>query len=192
MRKILSLIILLSFMLIYAEELDVKKDYIPNKYGWKNHEEQLEARKERDERQKLLQIYHLKKSSYTENMLKSAVFPGWGHLEANQATKGLILVGSEIVLLSTSYYFYDRSKEYYHKYQTANYIVDIKQYYNDASTQYRYSKIFFGLALTTWLYSIYDTIASTNDYNAEIWQKIIMEKKDRKLQVSPTGITWRF
>ena len=181
-----------SFTIIRAAEFDIEKFSEPEKYGWKNHKEQLEVRGKRFEKQKLLQIYNLRKQTYVGNIIKSAIAPGWGHFVTDQPTKGLILLGSEIVLIGTSYYFFDRSMEYYNKYKNANYIANIKQYYNDANTPFTYSQIFFSLAFSVWIYSVYDSINATDVYNGNLWQKILLEEKERKLQISPTGITLRF
>ncbi len=193
MKKIILIIILsvISNTLIWSQ-FDIKEFTDINKYDWGSKRKQLVYRNNLLDRQKLLQIYEYKKQSTTSNMLKSMVVPGWGHFSARRYTKGEILLGLEIILLGSSLYFYDQSMEIYSKYKDASYIENINQYYNDAKIPYGYSQGFLGLGIILWIYTIYDSTVATDEYNQDLWQNIFFDFHENKLQITPTGITWRF
>ncbi|MCD4796978.1 MAG: hypothetical protein K8R49_07425 [Candidatus Cloacimonetes bacterium] len=193
MKKIiLSLMIMIVTNLLFATEFDIKKFSDPNKYGWDNLEKYFQAREDKQSRQKLLQIYELKKQDITKNVIKSAIAPGWGHFCAKDHTKGTILLGMEIVLLGTSYFYYDKAMGYYDKYKKANYIGDINQYYLDAEAPYTYSQIFLSVGIAVWLYTIYDSINATDKYNQELWDDIFQDYQQKKIKITPTGFSVRF
>ena len=144
------------------------------------------------ERQKLLQIYEHKKLSVSKNILKSVIAPGWGHFTAKRYTKGQILLGLEVILIGSGIYYYDQAMENYDKYKKADYIGDIEKYYTDANTHFRYSKILFSFGIIVWLYTMYDTVQVTEEYNNELWDNINMEYSKINLIVTPTGFTLRF
>jgi hypothetical protein len=70
--------------------------------------------------------------------------------------------------------------------------VDINKYYNDASTPFVYSQGFFVVGMMVWIYSFFDTIRVTEEYNARLWDQIFLDYQDKGLKVSPTGIIYRF
>jgi hypothetical protein len=80
----------------------------------------------------------------------------------------------------------------YDKYKKADYIGDIEKYYTDANTPFQYSKILLGFGVVVWLYTIYDTVQVTEEYNNEIWDNIYMEYYKKNLIITPTGFTLRF
>lgn len=194
MKKNIFILMLFIISCLQAQEteFDIKKFSDPQKYGWKDHLEQLSAREERVKKQKLLQIYNMRKQNISSNILRSTIAPGWGQFTAGEDTKGFVLLFSEVVLLGTSYFFYDRAMDKYEKYKDATYIVDIKQYYNDADQPYTYSQLFLYLGIGVWLYNIYDSIDATDQYNAQLWQEILQEEQQRKFSLSLNGITIRF
>jgi hypothetical protein len=164
----------------------------PDKYGWTNPELRSFAREDLFNRQKLLQIYNLNKQSSTKNVVKSLVFPGWGHFSARRYTKGQVLLGMEIILLGSSLYYYDQSREYYDKYKQATNIVEMNNYYEDTKIPLRLSQSFLTLGILVWLYTIYDTPKVTDDYNKDLWDKLIFEFHEKKLEVTLQGVTLRF
>ena len=191
-KQSITLLILLSFCWLFAEEFDIKKFSDPDKYGWGTTQKFYEARTELYNRQKLLQIYEMNKQDITKNIIKSAIAPGWGHFSAQQNTKGTILLGIEIVLLGTSYLFYDQAMYNYDKYKKSTYIGDINQYYLDAKDPYTYSQIFLGLGIAVWLYTIYDSITASEEYNQKLWDDLLQKYHQQKLQITPAGISLRF
>ncbi len=192
MKKVILILIGMISCSLWSVEFDIEKFSRPNKYGWENSDQQLKARENRTNKQQLLQIYNLKNQDIPSNMIKSAIVPGWGHFIAGKPTTGTVLLGTEIILMGTSIYFYDKAMDNYDKYKGSNYIADIKQFYNDANSPYTYSQILFSLGVTVWLYSIYDTISVTDEYNKDLWQTIILEYQTKKIQITPTSITLRF
>jgi len=192
MRKYLIIIFSLIISLLAAEEFDIKKFSEPSKYGWTNMSERIIARKELESRQKMLQIYELNKQDIVTNMIKSAVAPGWGHYSAKNYTKGHAFIASEIVLFGTSLYFYNQAMDDYNNYEDSHYIGEIKQKYLDANSKYKYSQLFLSLGAVVWLYTIYDSISATQEYNQTLWFDLSEQLHSKKISITPTGITLRF
>ncbi len=188
----LVFIIFLLFNLLHSLEFDIKKFSEPTKYGWHNFEDQRKHRKELLEKQKLLQIYELKRQDPTKNMLKSIIAPGWGHFSAKYYTKGQILLTSEVILMGASFYYYNIAMDNYDKYKKATYILDINHYYNNVKTPYTLSVAFFSLGTVVWIYTIFDSAVVTRYYNEKLWNEIIKDYNKKKVIFSPTGITLRF
>ncbi len=192
MKKKIIILAILSFSIFLFSEFDIEKFVDPQKYGWDSLEKYYSDRKNIEERQKLLQIYDFKKLSVSKNILKSVIAPGWGHFTAKRYTKGQILLGLEVILIGSGIYYYDKAMENYDKYKKADYIGDIEKYYTDANTPFQYSKILLGFGVVVWLYTIYDTIQVTEEYNNELWDNIYMEYYKKNLIITPTGFTLRF
>jgi len=163
MNKFVFCLIFLTLINLLAAQGNFNIDTFtdPRKYGWSNWEDRMNYRYDLNERQKLLQIYEIDAQSISGNVLKSAIFPGWGQFNARQYTKGQILMALEIGFIGASYFFYDRAMYNYDKYREATNIVDINQYYNDAKVPYQYSVVFFTLASVVWIYNLFDVIQTT-------------------------------
>jgi len=192
MKKIILLLLIIFVKTLCAEKFDIKKFSDPNKYGWDTHEKFLSAREDLQKRNNLLQIYEIQKQKPLSNVIKSVIVPGWGHFSAKHYWKGQILLGLEIVLLGTSYLYYDQAMDIYDKYEKATYIGDIEKYYSDAKSPYNMSQVFLGLGIIVWAYNIYDTIVVTEKYNDALWEKIIFENQDTSISISPIGLSMRF
>jgi len=192
MKKYIIIIFLFLSIMLTAEEFNIKEFSNPAKYSWQNMADRCEARKELDTKQKLLQIYELNKQGIVTNMFKSAFAPGWGHYSSRNYTKGHAFIASEIVLFGTSFYFYNQAMDDYHNYEDSHYIGDIKQLYLDANSNYKYSQLFFSLGTIVWLYTIYDSISATQEYNQNLWIDLSNKLQSQKVIITPTGITLRF
>lgn len=176
----------------FAQRFDVEKFSDPAKYNWLSPESQLQTRHDLQERQKLLQVYEMNKFNYRSNVLKSALVPGWTHFSAGKYAKGQIILGLEVALFVSSFYYYDQAMNYYDNYKTSDYIGEIEDYYEKTKAPWRNSQLFLGLGLMVWVYNIYDTFLVVDEYNTELWQKIYLDYRNKKLSISPTGITYRF
>ncbi len=192
LMKRLILIITCMFSILLAQDFDLEKFTDTQKYGWEDFEQRNLAKMDLQERQRLLQIYRMNRLTTAGNLAKSAIVPGWGHFAAQSYTKGQILLGLEVVLLGSSLYFYDQAMDSYDKYQKADQIDEMNQYYNDSLEPYRYSQAFLGLAVIVWIYTLYDTINVTEDYNSNLWNDIIREYNRQNVIITPTGISVRF
>ncbi|MBN1327619.1 MAG: hypothetical protein JW996_06690, partial [Candidatus Cloacimonetes bacterium] len=175
-----------------ADDFDIREFTDPLKYNWESYQDKLAARENLQDREQLLNLYEQKKVKLLPNMAKSVVFPGWGHFSAQHYSKGHILLGIEILLLGASFYYYDIAMTNYDKYKKATYIEDINRYYNAARTPYSYSQVFLAAGVLVWLYTIYDTISVTESYNQSIWEDLFFDYQQKKLIITPTGITMRF
>ena len=80
----------------------------------------------------------------------------------------------------------------YHKYEEADYIGDINQYYLDARTPYMYSQGFFVLGMLVWVYTAFDAMKVTKEYNIDLWNSITEDSGIQNISISPNGITVRF
>lgn len=120
------------------------------------------------------------------------IAPGWGHFSTNNYLKGEILLGLQVLLAGSAYYFYDQSQDYYDKYKNAHQIDEINQYYIDANSSYRTSGILVGLWIITWGYTVLDTIQATENYNRDLWYTLYNEYMKSKVTVTAQGIQIRF
>ncbi|MDP2173088.1 MAG: DUF5683 domain-containing protein [Candidatus Cloacimonadaceae bacterium] len=162
------------------------------KYGWNNYLERRDYRDHLVERQKLLQLYEMEANSPRGTIIKSAIIPGWGQFTNKNNIKGSIILGTELFLIGTSLFFFDRSVYYHRKYEEATQVEDIETYYNAAVGPRQYSVIFLGVAVLVWGYNIFDVIQSTDDYNASVWRRIIDQYAKSPVQIKPEGIEMRF
>jgi hypothetical protein len=193
MKRIsLCCFILFSVFAVYAEDFNINKFTDPQKYGWQSWEDRMQYRSELYERQKLLQIYEIEAQSISGNMLKSAVFPGWGQFNSRYYTKGQVFLAAEIALLGTSLFFYDRAMDKYDKYKTATQIDQMNEYYHQAQTPYQYSMVFLTFATVVWAYNLFDVVQSTEDYNAGVWEKTIKTYYEAPVSLTPEGVQIRF
>jgi hypothetical protein len=189
----LSLIMLLLVFNIAAQNpFNIETFTNPEKYGWKNWDERINYRNDLYERQKLLQIYEIDAQSISGNVLKSAVFPGWGQFNARQYTKGQVFLAIEIALLGSSYFFYDRAQDNYNKYNEATQIDQMNAYYRDAQSPYQYSLVFLTFATVVWAYNLFDVVQSTEQYNSDAWEKTLKTYYQAPVKLGPEGIEIEF
>lgn len=187
------LLLLMAVMILHAQSaFNIDEFTNTQKYGWQNWEDRINYRYDLFERQKLLQIYEIDAQSIPGNLVKSAVFPGWGQFNTKQYTKGQIFMAMEIGLLGASYLFYDKSRLNYDKYRTATQIDDINQYYHDAMVPYQYSMVFLTIAAAVWAYNLFDVVQTTEKYNSDVWQKTLKTYYNAPLQITPDGIQLQF
>jgi hypothetical protein len=194
MSKYIFLLLLIFIVINLAANttFDIEKFTDTQKYGWTNWEDRMNYRYDLSERQKLLQIYEIDAQSITGNVLKSALFPGWGQFNAKSYTKGQVLLAIEVVMLGSSYLFYDKSQVNYKKYQNATQIDDINQYYHDALVPYQYSLVFLAFATVVWGYNLFDVVQTTERYNAQVWQNTLKSYYNAPVKITPEGVQFRF
>ena len=197
MKKIFLIIIfsVLSFPLFADEPIDFDKDAILQvniKYGWDDAKNWQNSRNDLQENMIVFGQWETKKQSHFTNCLKSMIAPGWGHFSTNNYLKGEILLGLQVLLAGSAYYFYDQSQDYYDKYKNAHQIDEINQYYIDANSSYRTSGILVGLWIIAWGYTVLDTIQATEDYNRDLWYTLYNEYMKSKVTVTAQGIQIRF
>jgi hypothetical protein len=190
MKNLIIIILTVLSINIYAKDFNIMDFSRPDKYGWNTFEKRQKAVNDLANRQKLLQLYEMEKQDIVGNVMKSVIIPGWGQYHAKDYSKGQVFLGLETVMLLTSYYLYEQSMNKYDRYKHATQIDEIHRLYNDASRPYRFAQTFFGAYLAILVYNCYDSIDTTNKYNAKIWEKI--EKKSLDISITPTGLTLRF
>ncbi|MCD4829251.1 MAG: hypothetical protein K8R90_07505 [Candidatus Cloacimonetes bacterium] len=187
---LLSLAALMPSLAAQTFDIEVFSD--PQKYGWNTFEQRSEAQARLLERQQLLQVFRMQRLDAATNVAKSAIAPGWGHFSAQSYTKGQVLLGIQVILLGSSFYFYDQAMENYNRYKQASQIDQMNQAYNDALEPYRFAQAFFGLFAIVWGYTLFDTYMVTEEYNAGLWNVIVEEYNRGTVQLTPTGISVRF
>jgi len=197
MKKILLIIILMALSLpLFAEEhTKFDSDMILQKtikYNWDNATNWESSRKNLQENMTVFKQWENKKQSHLTNCLKSMIAPGWGHFSTRNYLKGEILLGLQVLLAGSAYYFYDQSQDYYEKYRNAHQIDEINQYYINANSSYRTSGILVGLWIIVWGYTVLDTIPSTENYNRDLWFTLYDEYMNSKVTITAQGIQIRF
>ncbi|MEA2104689.1 MAG: hypothetical protein U9P79_08655 [Candidatus Cloacimonadota bacterium] len=163
-----------------------------NEYDWNTVSEWKTAREQFKHDLKIYDIYCQNKESYTVNCLKSIIAPGWGHFSAKSYTKGEILLGLQMFLAGSSFYFYDKSMDSYDNYKNATNIQDISQYYTDANASYQTSQLFLSFWVLVWGYTIIDSFQATENYNRDLWGNLVIKYQGKKISLTPNGINIRF
>lgn len=186
MKYILLLILCLFFSHVTAEtHLDI------HKYGWDTPEKHSAYRQDLLARQNILQNYNLQKQNSSDNLLRSALIPGWGQYRAKRFTKGQIIMISQIASLTATYMIYLESMDYYDKYKKSNYIGDIERYYDKAQSKYDQYQSMVVLSAMIWAINMIDSVFTTGKYNNEIWLKLYYDKT-RSLSLTPNGLSLKF
>jgi hypothetical protein len=139
----------------------------------------------------LLQIYNLKKQDVKTNMLRSCLLPGWGQYSAQRYTRGQIIFVSELCLLAGSILYYNEAMGNFDKYKNANYIGDIRKYYQKAQKNYESSQLFLGAGLFLWLLNIYDSIGTTEAFNNDTWNTLYKDENHR-ISLELNGVSIKF
>ncbi len=190
---LLTLLLLLLAGGLHAQlEFDLKAFSDTTKYGWNDYTERDLYRQDLAERQKLMQLYDLESNNIRTSIFKSMLLPGWGQLSSKANTKGSIILGTELMALGASLYFWDRSNYYHQKYEDATQVEQIEAYYNEALKPRQYSVIALGFAGVVWAYNLFDVIQTTDEYNARVWQDIIDKYGTGPVSLAPNGIQIRF
>ncbi len=191
-KKIISTFLILLFCFhLTAQGFNIEQFSNPKKYEWDDFQERNFYRQELKARRDMLQLYELKEKSLTENIAKTAIFPGWGHYSIESYNKGHVFLTSELILAGAGFYFITRSNDYYDKYKNATQINEINSNYDKASEHYTTASIFFVAYALVWLYSIYDIAESTENYNANLWDSL-MHEHFNNVSIKPNGIEVRF
>lgn len=194
MRKPILLLIFLSLAagLLAQTQFDINAFADTTKYGWKDWRDRSAYRTDLINRQELLQLYEMESSPIAASIVKSSLIPGLGQIASKAGTKGTIFLGTELVSLGVSLYFFDRSNYYYDKYRNATQIDEIQMYYGMAQKPRYYSVVFLGLGLVIWGYNIYDVVQTTDDYNAQVWKNILEKQSNKTISLGPDGVRVRF
>lgn len=186
------LFVIFSLAPIFAQSFDIQAFSDSTKYGWKDYQGRFEYRDQLKSRQDLLQIYELEALPLRSNITKSVLIPGWGQFAGKASTKATLILSTELVLVGTSLYFWDRAMSNYRLYEEATQIEDIQYYYKEAQSPHQYSQIMLGFAAIVWIYNIFDAIQTTQQYNANLWEEILERQKSNTIQVTPNGLEVRF
>ncbi len=187
-RMVLCCFVLSLLVQLFADEFDVLEFSSPVKYGWANEQMRLAARDSLFIKNLHLDKYNQLRQNPLNNVMKTAIAPGWGHFSVGSNTKGQVFLASQIALLSTGIYFHQKSMIEYRKYKKATQIDEMNQYYDSAITPYRQANLLFGLFFAVWCYTIYDVVLETNSYNADVWEDIV----NNRLKVTPSGVSIEF
>lgn len=192
-RKSMLLLVMLGLACLWAQSgFDLEAFSDSTKYGWNDYQDRSQYRQDLISRQNMLQLYELEALSVQENLLKSAVVPGWGQFATKRSTKATVILGLELVSVMGSMYFYDKAMTNHRLYQSATQIDDINHYYGKAQTPYQYSLMMLGFGAIVWGYNLYDVVVSTNEYNTDLWQDIMQRRSTSPLQLTPSGLELRF
>ena len=187
-RRLVLFLLLLGCQYGWAQSFDINAFSDSTKYGWQTYLERNAYRQVLLERQDLLQLYEMEANSLRDCVIKSAIAPGWGQFVNKQSTKGSVFLATELVLAGASLYFYDRSMYYYNRYLDATQVEDIESYYNAAVGPRQYSLIFLGVGALVWIYNIFDVIQGTEEYNAQVWKRVVQKHREAKINLNGNGL----
>lgn len=193
MKKIylLCLILLISFS-CFAQGYDIKALADTLKYGWETPEDRYQFRDDMKLRTHILDDYNSQLINIPTNLSKSALIPGLGHFQTKNYFRGQIFLSSEILLIGSAYFMFDKAQTKYDQYKSATQIDKINEYYDNALSHHKTGVIISGLALAVWLYNLYDTYLVTREYNENLWSEIKQKETNRRIIIHPNGITLKF
>lgn len=191
-KSLLMLLFLFSIGLCAAKPFDIQAFSDTTKYHWQDFSDRADYREDLLFRQNRLQLYELESVSFNANIIKSAVLPGWGQFATKHNTKATVILSMELVSVIGAVYFHDQAKKNYDKYYAANQIDAINDYWGKAEKPHHFSLMLIGLGSVIWAYNLYDVVVSTNEYNANLWDEIIQRGSGSALQITPTGVEFRF
>jgi len=192
MKPMLMLLFLLCCGLLLADAFDIQAFSDSTKYNWQDYQDRANYREDLLSRQSRLQLYELESVPFNLNLIKGALVPGLGQFSTKHATKGTVILSLELLSIIGSVYFHDQAKKNYDKYCAANQIDNINSYWGKTEKPHHYSLMLMGLGSIIWAYNIYDTVISTNEYNANLWDEIIQRGSSSPLQITPDGVELRF
>ncbi len=190
--SILTLLMMFMMLPWFCQSFDIQAFSDSTKYGWLNYKDRETYREQLDAKRNLLQIYELEAVPVNANIVKSSLIPGWGQFASKAPTKGTLILSSELVLIGTSLYFWDRAMTNYRLYKNATQTEEIQKYYKDAQSPHQYSQIMLGFAGILWIYNIFDAIQTTQQYNSNLWKEVLERSKNNPIQATPEGIEVRF
>ncbi len=191
-HHLVLLLFLSSIAICSAQSFDIQAFSDSTRYGWQDYRDRASYREELSLRQDRLQLYELEYLPLNSNVLKSAVIPGFGQFATKHNTKATVILSMELVSIIGALYFYDQAQKNYDLYLEATQTEAINYYWGQAETPYHYSLMMMGLAGLIWAYNLYDVVISTNEYNANLWEDILQRDRNSSLQITPSGIEFRF
>ena len=83
-------------------------------------------------------------------MLRSLMLPGWGQFFNEQYTKGYVIAGTELVLLSTALVFYTQANSTYSDYENGS------ASYDDYTKKIDTTNMVVGVFAAVWIYNVID------------------------------------
>lgn len=135
---------------------------IKNKYGGGNNLTQQQTPV--DSTQNVQYMFpQFDASLYKNSLTRSLILPGWGHLYANQTTKGWILTGASLATAAGMvYYIFDaNSKE--SDYLKASDPVEIQSKYDNYNNSYKIRNTLIISYAVIWIYSQIDLLFFSDD-----------------------------
>jgi hypothetical protein len=189
---ILLLSIISSYSLFAQADFDIISFADTLKYNWDTPVTRYAYRENLDFKKSLLNKYENERLNISLNMGKSLIIPGWGHFHTKDYLRGQVLLSSEIILAGSTFFLYEKAMDRYNKYKKATQIDQINQYYQEANDSYKQASLTTALFILVWAYNVYDTYLVTNQYNDRLWINNIQKEVDRKITVTPNGISIKF
>ena len=162
------------------------------KYGWFTPEDRYDFRDNLALRNSIIPEYERSMISVSKNMERSWILPGSGHFHTQNYMRGLLFLGSEIFIASTVLYLFDKGASDYNSYKEATQIDEINKYYDSAVDSYLQATLLSCLFVAVWVFNVYDTHQVTTEYNKRMWNDHLNREKERRLHLTPTGVTYRF
>lgn len=193
MKNILAfLILVIVYPALFAQDFDIKVFADTLKYKWDSPASRYEYREDLLFRTNLLKKYENEKLNIGFNITKSMLIPGMGHFQTKNYLRGQILLSTEIILAGTTYFLYDKSQEKYDKYHNSTQIDEMNQYYSDANSSYKQASLTAALFVVVWGYNLYDTYVVTKQYNDRLWLKNVDKETNKKIMLTPNGVSIKF
>lgn len=100
--------------------------------------------------------------------LKSALLPGWGHIDSGNEVKGYILSGVSFILAGTAVYYAMETSSREKEYLNASSSQQISEKYNSYNSAYQIRNGLILGYLSVWFYSQFDLVLTGEIENSSI------------------------
>ena len=192
--RIFYLIIIYFLLLksLYSQNTDMTGFSNTIKYNWLTPEDRYEFRNNLALRNSIIDDFEKEKIDVSRNMQLSLILPGTGHLHTGNYIRGILFLGGEIAIASTTIYFFNQGKSNHEKYRNATQIDDINRFYDATVTSYLQASIMTGVFIAVWVVNVFDTRRVTNEYNRRLWNDFLQREQERRVVVTTNGLVYRF
>jgi len=102
-----------------------------------------------------VRVYPVSHIPERQHLLKSAVFPGWGHYRINNSKLNFITGVAAYGSLASTFYFNSAQKATYQLYRNSNDLAEVVKLHNKSLNQRKLSIAFAGITGIIWAYELY-------------------------------------
>jgi hypothetical protein len=122
--------------------------------------------------------------TFSKAFLRSALFPGWGHLYLGQEKKGLYFSLASVVALGSSVYLVIDKVKKERSYLNETDQAKIEPLYKDYNKTYKLRNLFLGAFTIFWIYAQFDLSESAFTYSSDHIQATLIPSTDVQSRIA--------